>query len=38
MSGITFIDENNVQRYFLLVQDQSDDFEAYRLIEFEAGR
>ena len=38
LSGITFIDENNVQRYFLLVQDQSDDFEAYRLIEFEAGR
>ena len=33
-SGISFLDENNVQRYFLLLQDQSDAFEAYRLIEF----
>lgn len=33
-SGIVFQDNNDVRRYFLLVQDQSDCFEAYRLIEF----
>ena len=33
-SGITFMDESGSQRYFLLVQDQSDEFPPYRLIEF----
>ena len=33
-SGITFIDEFDRQRYFYIVQDQSDEFPPYRLIEF----
>jgi hypothetical protein len=34
-SGITFVDENDVKRYFTILQDQSDEFPPYRLIEFE---
>jgi len=34
-SGITFTDEDNRIRYFTLLQDQSDEFPPYRLLEFE---
>jgi hypothetical protein len=34
-SGITFVDEKGEQRYFLILQDQSDEFPPYRLLEFE---
>ena len=34
-SGITFLDEDNVQRYYAIVQDQSGLFDPYQLIPFE---
>jgi len=32
--GVAFLDEDDVQRCFSIVQDQSDEFPPYRLIEF----
>ena len=34
-SGITFIDNYDIKRYFVIVKDQSDEFPPYRLIEFQ---